>query len=93
MCCSSTILCMNSENTSLVTPDNDQDANIKNYISKLGFKWFERIIQFCRAFDLINLIENTIDLNVFNGPIDCVKYLIKFMFYCKLIFLIQKGQY
>jgi hypothetical protein len=91
MCSSMCSLCMNSENTSLVTQANDPDANITNYISKVGFDWFKSIIEFCKEFDLILLIKNTTNSNVSNGLIDWVKCLIKFMFYCKFIFLIQKG--
>jgi hypothetical protein len=64
-------------------------GKIENLRCNKDIHWFKRIIKFCKAFDLINLIKKTIDLNVFNGrQIDWVKYLIKFMFYCKFIFLI-----
>jgi hypothetical protein len=75
-----------------------KELDYRNNISITGLNWFKSVIEFsrifsnCKAFDLIDLIEKTIDLNVFNGrQIDWVKYLIKFMFYCKFIFLIQKG--
>ncbi len=73
-----------------------EELDYRNNISITGLNWFKSVIEFSRIFShckanfLILLIKTTIDSNVFNGLIDWVKYLIKFMMYCKFIFLIQK---
>jgi hypothetical protein len=69
-------------------------GKIEKLRGKKNINWFERIIKFCRVYTgnfLILLIKNTIDSNVFNGLIDWVKYLNKFLFNCKFMFFIQKG--
>jgi hypothetical protein len=47
-------------------------GKIEKLRGKKDINWFERIIKFCKTFDLINIIKNNTNSNVRNGPINWV---------------------